>query len=60
VCTPPVAASDARTRPEILRRREVEPRDHLARVGVDIGLVEPVEEHEPVGARRVELLRQMR
>ena len=39
---------------------EVERRHDLERLGVDVGLVEAVEEDEAVGAERVERVRQVR
>ena len=64
VCTPPVAASDARTRPDRMasqcRRRSSSDESESAACAhqllrVDVGLVEPVENDQPVGAGAIEL-----
>ena len=68
VCTPLVAARLAFTRPNRmaiqrsgsrmrLRRAQDDVRHHLQRFDVDVGLVEPVEQHQPVRSRRVEPVR---
>ena len=71
VCTPPVTASEARTRPERIASQRsrsssseeserCKRRRRLERLEVDVGLVEAVEEHQAVGAERVELVGEVR
>ena len=49
----------AQPQAQLRRVRELERRDDLERLGIDVGLIEAVEEDEAVGAEGVELAREM-